>query len=194
MGRDIDRGPELNEAYLARNTWRQKSRAAKRTDYAANRATLARAKWNRNTGYVIAFNFESASLLVEVEILDATQSGTGSNSADTARNLASDYVYTEAQVPTGPPAPNLVKLNNFKPAKIITSTRTSQTGVPQESRVTGLPYLQYPTVSASSPIGRNRTTPAGDFGAVRAAIIANAAYAAFKNGAAGNRISILPEG
>ena len=187
---DINKGPELADAYAKMQIWRAKSRAAKRTDYIASRSKPTTARWQREKGYILPFNSMGVTTFFETMLLDTTQTISPDRAAAAARNLASDFVVTLAQLPgTGV---TTFKVPKYTFAKIMCSDRDG-TGVQKQSRLTDIPYLQYRTFGASSPIGRNQTAPAtSQFAAVVVSIKANAAYDGFLT-QEGSRISIIPE-
>lgn len=188
MGRfsDINKGPELADAFAKMQAWRAKSKAAKATAYAANRAKPNTARWVRSKGFINPFNVPGA-MLYESTIIEATQTITPNRSADAARLLAADYISTPAQLTAGSA---IIRLPKFKFAKIICVDRDGAS-VPKQSRITDIPYKQYVTYAASASFGQNRTTP-GDYPTARAAILAAPGYTAFLS-QEGSRISILPE-
>lgn len=192
MGRfsDINKGPELADAYAKMQIWRAKSRAAKKTDYAAARSKPTTARWNRTEGYVLPFNLMAVTTFYQTQILAAAQTITPDRAVTAARTLAGDFVATPLQLPTT--GVGVIRVPKYTFAKIICSDREG-TGVNKQSRMTDIPYKQYQTFGASSPIGRDRTAAAtSQFAAVVASIKANAAYTAFI-AQEGSRVSIIPE-
>jgi hypothetical protein len=81
---------------------------------------------------------------------------------------------------------NIIKLANFKAARVNILTGRSQSGTKKVSRVTGLPYLDYGGTSTSIPFGRkNETdTAAAAFLEIKTAI---------QTTAAGAIVSLQPE-
>ena len=187
---DINKGPELADAYAKMQIWRAKSRAGKRTDYIASRSKPTTARWQRDKGYVLPFNTMAITTFYETMILDPTQTIAPDRAVTAARTLASDFVATLAQLPaTGV---STFRVPRYTFAKIMCSDRNG-TGVQKQSRITDIPYLQYRTFGASSPIGKDRTAAAASqFAAVVVSIKANAAYDGFLT-QEGSRISIIPE-
>lgn len=187
---DINKGPELADAYAKMQIWRAKSRAAKKTDYAAARSKPTTARWNRIEGYVLPFNLVGVTTYYETKLLDPTQTITPARAATAASTLAGDFVVTPAQLPTT--GVGVIRVPRYTFAKILCSDREG-TGVNKQSRITDLPYKQYQTFGASSPIGRERTAAAtSQFASVVASIKANSAYTAFI-AQEGSRVSIIPE-
>jgi hypothetical protein len=189
---DINRGPELKEAYEKMKLWREKSREQKALAYKeVAKPSNQRVKVDRTTGYLLAFSHNKTNLFYEVKVLSDTQgAGTGSGTANIARGLVDTYFKTDppagaTDVTVGPP-------RGFKPAKIILSERTQTETTTSNSRMTNIPYLRHRTNNVSCAFGR---VDADDtYTSVTAAIKAAAAYDTFDKGNDGkNRIGFTPE-
>lgn len=191
MGRysDINRGPELNEAYNTYQTWLKKTRAQKQTAYkAVSKPASDRVKVERTPGYILPFNSDNDKVYIETRIVADTQQGAGGTVAGIVRNLVADRV--NKTLPTTGDVFG-IDVPKFQFAKIYATLRTTTATNDSESRITGLPYKRHRSNSCSSAFGRKNATD--DYSdAVKAIKAANE----YKNFVAttGNSIGFSPEG
>lgn len=158
MGRysDIQRGPELNEAYNEYQTWLKKTRAQKQAAYkAVAKAVADRVKVERTKGYILPFNGTNDKVYLSTRIIADAQTGTGDAVANTIRDLAQSRV-NKTLPETGDPFSLTVP--RFQFAKISGTRRTQVATTDSESRITGLPYKRHRSNSASSPFGKKDNT------------------------------------
>lgn len=191
MGRysDINRGPELNEAYNTYQTWLKKTRAQKQTAYkAVAKAPNDRVKVERTNGYILPFNGTNDKVYISTRIIAATQQGAGSTVAGTVRDLVSSRVSNTLPT-TGDPFS--LSIPRFGFAKIYGTLRTTEATSDSESRITGLPYKRHRSNSASSPFGKKDNTD--NYADAINEIKAAAAYKTFV-ATTGNSIGFSPEG
>lgn len=193
MGRysDINRGPELKEAYEKMKVWREKSKKEKAALYKANSKPKAkRVKVERVKGYILAFAHNSEKIFYETRILADTQTGVGAATANTARELVEGYF--KKTLPTTPADIMALPRPKYTFAKINFYERTETATEAKESRVTETPYLRHESNNVSCPFGRKDANDT--YTSVIDEIKAIAAYKTFDNGNNGNnRISFTPE-
>ena len=154
MGRysDINRGPELNEAYTEYQAWIKKTRAQKQAAYkAVAKPEADRVKVERIPGYILPFNGTNDKVYLSTRIIAATQQGAGGTVAGTIRGLVSSRV-NQTLPETGDPFS--LSIPRFQFAKISGTLRTQAATTDSESRITGLPYKRHRSNSASSPFGK----------------------------------------
>lgn len=191
MGRysDINRGPELQDAYEKYQLWLKKSRAEKKAAYkTVAKAVTDRVKVERTFGYILPFNSENNNVYLQARVIATAQTGTGSTTANKARDLVSD------RFKDAPPAgtnDQVFTVNEFKFAKIIVSERTTTAENESPSRITGDTYKRHRSNNVSCLFGRKDTTD--EYSAAVKEIKAKAAYKTFVL-ATGNRIGFKPEG
>lgn len=191
MGRysDINRGPELNEAYESYQTWLKKSRAQKQTAYKSVAKPVAdRVKTERVPGYILPFNSDNDKVYIETRIIAATQQGAGSNVANAVRGLATSRVASDL-----PTTGDVFGINvpKFQFAKIYGTLRTTTATTDSESRITGLPYKRHRSNSCSSPFGRKNATDT--YSNAIKEIKAESGFKSFVQ-TIGNSIGFSPEG
>jgi hypothetical protein len=191
MGRygDINRGPELNKAYLERQTWLQKSAEQKQTAYkSVAKPRTDRVKPERVPGYIRPFNLTKEGVFYEARGLAAAQTGAGSTLAGTARSIIEPRLLYDA--PTGA-TDTIIDIPRYRFAKMSLSLRTGNGDDTATSRITGRPYTRYRSDNVSTPFGR-LTADVNYQDAVQE-IKDKAPYKAFV-ATAGNRIGFTPEG
>lgn len=191
MGRysDINRGPELQDAYEKYQLWLRKTRSEKKAAYkTVSKSAGQRVKVERIPGYILPFNSKSELVYLETRIIAATQTGAGSVPANLARSLVADRV-----LETAPTADNkqVVSGRRYQFAKIIVSKRTKVATDEKDSRISGIPYLRHESDNASSPFGRKDASD--NYSLAVKEIKAKGEYTNYvKN--AGDRIGFTPEG
>jgi hypothetical protein len=191
MGRygDINRGPELNKAYIERQEWLQKTADQKQTAFkAVSKARTDRVKPERVPAYVRPFNQTRAGIYYECRGLSPTQTGAGSNVAGTARTIVGARIEYEA--PSGA-TDTVIKISRYRFAKISLSQRTGNGDENAKSRITGRPYTRYRSDSVSSPFGK--TTSDVNYQDAVQELKDTTAYETFVAGP-GNRVGFTPEG
>jgi hypothetical protein len=191
MGRysDINRGPELQDAYEKYQEWLKKSRAAKKAAYKTVAKPAAdRVKVERIVGYVLPFNSDNDKVYLETRIISDTQTGAGSDVAGTVRELVDDRALKVLPTTDGIQS---FQGENYRFAKIIASKRTTTATDDSESRITGDTYKRHRSNNVSSPFGRKTATD--NYSDAVKAIKAIAAFKTFA-GAIGNHIGFKAEG
>ena len=191
MGRygDINRGPELNEAYNSYQTWLKKTRAQKQQAYKTVAKPVAdRVRVERIKGYILPFNGTNDKVYISARIIADTQQGAGGTVAGTIRGLVADRV-NKTLPTTGDPFSLTVP--RFEFAKISGTLRTQEATTDSESRITGIPYKRHRSNSASSPFGKKANT--ANYSDAIAEIRNAAAYKTFVQ-TIGNSIGFSPEG
>lgn len=187
--RDINRGPELKEAYDNLETWRRKSRAAKQAAYkTVAKPAAQRVKSERIPGFILPFNLTAADVYLETRILAANQTGVGSATGNLVQGLIDDRTF--ADVPAGPAVKSLSG-KNYNFAKIIASERTDVAETESESRKTGTPYKRHRSNNVSGVFGKKNA--ADTFFAAITEIKGKSAYDTFAE-KVGNRIGFYAEG
>jgi hypothetical protein len=183
---DIKRGAELNDQFVKYKDWLDDTAAAKKASYAAIRAKPVDVTWERENCFILPFSSASTTVYFEAKALTAAQtSATLSKDAATlALDLSNDYSFDTLASPA-----ESVKIPGFRFARVIATERTGTNGE-KISRISGKPYKQYQTVSASCPFGR--TSSQLTLGTIRAVMLGKAAYKTFV-AKPGNRVSIIPE-
>lgn len=191
MGRysDINRGPELQDAYEKYQLWLKKTRAEKKTAYkAVAKPPTDRVKVERVPGYILPFNSNSELVYLETRIIGATQVGAGNIPANLARTLVADRV-----LETAPTADNkqVTSGRRYQFAKIIVSKRTKTAADEKDSRISGIPYKRHESDNASTAFGRKNASD--NYSLAVKEIKAKAEYTNYvKN--VGDRIGFTPEG
>jgi hypothetical protein len=185
---DINRGPELADAYEKLQTWRKKGKAAKQTDYKSVAKPAAdRVSTERTAGYILPFNTDKAGLYLEGRVLATDQQGQGSSTANTARGLIDDRFNDDA--PTGNNV-TILKIKNYKFAQIILSQRTQTATTESESRKTGIKYKRHRSDNVSGIFGKK--SESDTYADAVREIKAKSSYEKFV-ATKGNRIGFKPE-
>ncbi|OCQ98960.1 hypothetical protein BCD64_23260 [Nostoc sp. MBR 210] len=190
MGRysDINRGPELQDAYDKYQLWLKKSRAEKKAAYkTVSKPAANRVKVERTVGYILPFNSSNNNVYLEGRVISDNQTGQGAGTANTARGLINEYYKTTA--PSGP-GEVVFAVENYGFAKIIVSQRTETVTADSESRITGDTYKRHRSDNVSGIFGRKAA--ADNYSSVVADIKADAAFKTFV-ATVGNRIGFKPE-
>lgn len=156
MGRysDINKGPELAEAYKNLQAYRAKTRAQKQSEY--NTASYGtRYKYDREPQYIQPFSGLAAK---KIYLLVNAPASTVNGEAKAARDatMGSNGKRLLEETLSGITNPVKVKIPGFKYAKVI-CTKRSATARTQNSRMTGTKYQQYQVDSGSCPFGQNGT-------------------------------------
>jgi hypothetical protein len=154
MGRygDINRGPELNKAYIERQEWLQKTADQKQAEYRrVSKPRTDRVKPERVPAYVRPFNVTREGIYYEARGLSPTQTGAGSNVAGVARTIVDRRLIYDA--PTAA-TDTIINVPRYRFAKITLSQRTGNGDENAKSRITGRPYTRYRTDNVSSPFGK----------------------------------------
>lgn len=186
---DINRGLELKEAYDNLLLWRAKSRAAKKAAYTAVAKSKAqRVATERQDGYILPFNSQSANVYLETRVLNTIQSGVGADTANVIRGLVNDRF--KVDISTIATAEQL-RVRKFRFAKIIGSERTTTATSETPSRKTDTPYLRHRSNNVSCPFGK--ATVSDNYSAAVEAIKAKPAFKTFES-TKGNRIGFTAEG
>lgn len=191
MGRysDINRGPELQDAYEKYQLWLKKPRKDKKAAYKlVAKSEADRVKTERVAGFILPFNSENEKVYLEARIVSNAQTGAGTGTAAVVRGLVSSRVFET--MPTGTDIYSL-KVRRFQFAKIIASQRTTTATTETDSRITDTPYKRHRSDNVSSPFGRSGGTDT--YSDALQAIKTAAAYKTFV-GQRGNRIGFSPEG
>lgn len=192
MGRfsDINRGPELNKAYEAMQTWRKKTADQKSAAYkTVAKAQTDRVKAERVPAYVRPFLLSADNVYYECRGLASAQAGAGANVAATARGILGTRILYEA--PSGATDTIIDSIRRYRFAKITLSQRTGNADDNAKSRMTGRPYTRYRSDNVSSPFGR--TAADVNYQAAVADLKGTATYRSFI-ATTGNRIGFTPEG
>lgn len=190
MGRysDINRGPELQDAYEKYQLWLKKSRAEKKAAYKTVAKPAAnRVKVERTVGYILPFNSANPNVYLEGRVISAAQTGQGAGTATTTRGLIDDCFKTVA--PAGP-GETVFTVENYGFAKIIVSQRTETVTTDSESRITGDTYKRHRSDNVSGIFGKK--VAADNYSSVVADIKAKPAFKTFV-ATTGNRIGFKPE-
>lgn len=154
MGRygDINRGPELNKAYLERQTWLQKSADQKQAAYKlVAKPRTARVVPERVPAYIRPFNLAKNGIFYETRGLATTQTGAGSTLGNTAKTIVGPRVLYDP--PTGD-TDTIIDIRKYQFARLSITTRTGPLDPDAKSRITGRPYAKYPTDTVSTPFGK----------------------------------------
>lgn len=185
---DIQRGPELQDAYNKLDAWRKLPTAQKKAAYAAVAKPAAdRVKTERVIVWIQPFGASRDGIYYETKIPAAAQAGEGGTEATAVRALI-DGRFTAA-APAGA-TDVIIEMPKFRFAQVRISRKTGE--VPNSvSRITGRPYKKIRTNSMSGSFGKNAAQ--NDYFAAVKAIKALPAYTNFAN-TAGNSISFRPEG
>jgi hypothetical protein len=190
MGRysDINRGPELQDAFEKYQEWLKKSRAAKKADYkTVAKAPANRVKVERTVGYILPFNSSNNNVYLQGRVIAAQQTGQGAGTANTTRELIEDYFKTAA--PNGP-GEVVFEVENYGFAKIIVSQRTETVTAESASRITGDTYKRHRSDNVSGIFGKKAA--ADNYSSAVADIKAKAGFKTFV-ATTGNRIGFKPE-
>lgn len=195
MGRysDINRGPELKEAFEKLKLWRDKSRKEKAALYKANsKSQEKRVKTERTKGFILAFAHNDIKIHYEGNILADIQTGIGATTANTARELVEEYFKKELPTGAGNDGVMGIRMPKYTFAKIYLYERTLTATEAKESRVTETPYLRHESNNISCPFGRKDANDT--YSSIVKAIKAKPAYETFEKGNnSKNRISFTPE-
>lgn len=184
MGRysDVNRGPELMEAYTKRQAWLALSKDAKKSAYTA--LNVQRVVIKRQEVYIRPFDSTEANLLLKAKAPIAT-------SDDPGPMLRTILGNTRVVENADPSNDIILTLKPFQFAKLVATKRTNATGTAARSRITDLPYMRYQSDSASCPFGWTGVAT-DNFSTAVAAIRSDTAFKAF-SGTVGNRIGIVPQ-
>lgn len=150
MGRysDINKGPELAEAFKNLQEYRQKTRAQKQAAYVSVKKGNRQIS-KRIDGVIIPFSSKGNNTYLSRKIPDVS-SNTESNDALTA---LAGYVLKAMPAGTG----NVeITLPKFQAAKLILTSRSAPGN--GQSRLTGAKYTQYTSDSGSCPFGKKDAT------------------------------------
>lgn len=91
--RDINRGPELNQAYEARQAWLKKTAAQKQAAYkTVAKSKTERVKPEKVPAYVQPFLLDKQNIWYETRGLSAAQTGAGSAVSAIARTIAGNRI------------------------------------------------------------------------------------------------------
>lgn len=189
---DINRGPELQDAYNKLDDWRKLTRAQKKATYAAvAKPATERVKTERVIAYVRPFGTARDDIYYETTVPAAAQTGEGGALATLLRALASGRFVEIA--PAGA-TDTIIDVPKFRFARIRASQKATGTTAVQEgavSRLTGRPYKRVRTNSMQINFGKSAAQ--SDYFAAVKAIMALPDYNTFNN-TPGNSISFKPEG
>ncbi|MBD2771380.1 hypothetical protein, partial [Iningainema tapete] len=177
MGRysDINRGPELQDAYEKYQLWLKKSRKEKKAAYkTVAKPETDRVKTERTIGYILPFNSENDNVHLETRVIDATQTGQGASTGNIVKGLIDDRF--NVAPPTGP-TDQVVKVPKYKFAKIIASQRTTTATNESDSRITETPYKRHRSDNVSASFGRKGSSD--NYSEALKEIKAKAAYKTF---------------
>jgi hypothetical protein len=191
MGRynDINRGPELNKAYIERQEWLQKTADQKQAAFkSVAKPRTDRVKPERIPAYVRPFNQTRDGIFYECRGLSPTQTGAGSNVAGTARTIVGARI--EYDAPSGA-TDTVIDIKRYRFAKITLSQRTGNGDENAKSRITGRPYTRYRSDNVSSPFGKLGADV--NYQDAVQELMDTAPYKAFV-AAVGNQAGFTPEG
>lgn len=148
-----------------------------------------RVKTERQDGYILPFNTESANVYLETRVLAAAQTGVGAATAGIVRDLVDNRFKTD--IATIASAEKL-RIPKFRFAKVIASERTDVATEPTLSRKTDTPYLRHRSNNVSCPFGK--ATASDNYAAALEEIKAKSTFESFEKAKAGNRIGFTAEG
>lgn len=191
--RDLQRYAAQKARFEKYQAWLAMTPDQRQSAYAAITDEAKRSKPERDTGFVSPFGTAgSTKIYIPANILSATQTGQGSDVANTLRGLLANYTLTATEFGNLTGDPIQVTAKGFKFARlslkeVIPSTTKST------SRITGAKYNKPDVDTVSSPFGQNTGGQAYD--AAILAIAGESAFTAFVAGNNGkNTYKFTPEG
>lgn len=196
---DILRAPQLQAQFQEYMQWLALPPDQRRTRYRTVRGTAINARHERVPGWIRPFNKVTAGLYYDCRLLKQTQTSGGpgqgpagdDNCAQRAVALTTgSQNLVEYTLPTGAGV-TIVKIPNYKFAKVIVKDRVAPATTDSTSRMTGRLYKKHTTLAASQPFGRGDTEP-NTFGEALAQIKGLAVYTEWVS-TEGDTISIVPE-
>ena len=190
--RDLERYERQKARFEKYKAWLAQTPDQRQQSYAAITDETRRAKPERDAGYISPFGtIGSTKIFLPAMILADTQTGIGSDVANTLRGLLTSYV-TTAEEFGALSSPIVVDAREFKFARLALTSVVPGTTV-RYSRITGAGYKKPDVDTVSSPFGQN--TGGQDYEVAIDAIKGQAAFTTFIAGNGGkNRFKFYPEG